>query len=527
MKKTLAVRIPVALLLCVTLAAVQVRADDDAREVVTLLFTNDFESAYDPTPAFWRDDVARVGGIAEIASLVGRIRATEDNVFLFDSGDIFTGTLAKLTRGELSFELMITIGYDAMAIGNHEFEYGWQEFARQKQRAPFPVLGANLFYKGTEHPYAQPYTIIERDGIRIGVIGILGQDAATALIPGNISGVDVRDPKPIVARYVRELRDDVDLVVLLTHQGHTAPMQTDDDSRPDIQRDIQVDIDLAGSIDGIDVLFGGHADAGTEAPVVHPRTGTLIMQTYGQGFHLGYLQLVLDARTGEIESFDGRLLLVDSDALVPDAAVAEKLRDYRSRYPDIYEVVGHSETRLNRQYNAESDLGNLFADIVKEAVDADIGLMPSGGLRKDIPAGPTTRVAILDAFPFEDRMALIEMPGTVLRRVLEQGLSLDRGMLQVSGLTVTYDLAQPVGSRIVDVRVGGAPLDPEAIYRVGTIEILAKGGDGYVQVREAPSPSMSEAAFAEALVRYFRQRERISRPPSGRLLPVTIAIGEQ
>jgi 2',3'-cyclic-nucleotide 2'-phosphodiesterase (5'-nucleotidase family) len=156
-------------------------------KVVTLLFTNDVESAYDPIPAFWRDDMESIGGIAEMTTLIRELRKTEPNPFLFDSGDIFTGALAKLTEGELAFELMITMGYDAMVIGNHEFEYGAEVFAREKSRAPFPVLGANLFYRGTSHPFAQPHAVLERNGVRIGVIGIMGQDAATAIIPSFIA----------------------------------------------------------------------------------------------------------------------------------------------------------------------------------------------------------------------------------------------------------------------------------------------------------------------------------------------------
>lgn len=366
---------------------------------VTLLFTNDFESAYDPTPAFWRDDMSHIGGIAQMSSLVEQIRTEESNVFLFDSGDIFTGTLAKLTKGEISFELMSTMQYDAMAVGNHEFEYGWEVFARQKHRVSFPVLGANLFYKGTDIHYAQPYTIIERRGIRIGVIGIMGQDAGTALNPANIKGVEVRDPKVIVPEYVKLLRPDVHLIVLLTHQGKTAPMQTDDES-PEVKRDIDADIELAGIINGIDVLLGGHADAGTDEPVIHPRTGTLIMQTYGQGFYLGYLQLELDLKKRKILSHSGRLIPVNSAKLAADSRISKKLREYRSRYPQLNEIIGRTGQRLNRKYNRESDLGNLFADILRWKTNADIGFMPSGAIRKDMPGGEVALVDLLDAFPF-------------------------------------------------------------------------------------------------------------------------------
>ncbi len=163
---------------------------------VTLLFTNDFESAFDPIPAFWREDVEYLGGAAELATMIDSIRQAEETVFLFDAGDMFTGTLSNRTKGELLMEMMITLGYDAMAIGNHEFDYGWRNFRKQMHRVPFPVLGANIRYKGTRIPFAQPYAILERDGLRIGVIGVIGQDARSVTIASNVDSLDFDDPAP-------------------------------------------------------------------------------------------------------------------------------------------------------------------------------------------------------------------------------------------------------------------------------------------------------------------------------------------
>ncbi|MBT8079344.1 MAG: metallophosphatase, partial [Gammaproteobacteria bacterium] len=247
-----------------------------ADTVVTLLFTNDMESAYEPVPAWWRDDLERIGGIAELATLINNTRRDEPNVFLFDSGDIFTGALSRLTDGALMFEFMTTMGYDAMAVGNHEFDYGETIFEFQMDRVSFPVLAANIFYKDSDIHFAQRHTIIERDGVRIGVIGILGQDAAsTAVAREHIDELDVTDPVAAVQTSVEFLRDEVDLIVLLTHQGHTAPMQTDAEVDPRLARDIDKDIALADAVEGVDVLFGGHADAGTWEPVVSPKNGTL------------------------------------------------------------------------------------------------------------------------------------------------------------------------------------------------------------------------------------------------------------
>jgi len=493
--------------------------EEDSIRTVTLLFTNDLESTYDPVTAYWRDDMQHIGGIAQLATLVDNLRESEENVFLFDAGDIFTGILAKLTRGEVSFELMNTMAYDAMVIGNHEFEYGWEELERQKHRVPFPVLGANLFYKDTDIRFAQPYSIIERNGIRIAVIGILGQDAATALNPPNIAGLDVRDPKIVVPQFVKLLRPDVDLVIVLTHQGKTAPMQTDDEAHPEIQRDIDAEIELAGVVDGIDVILSGHADAGTEKPVVHPRTGTLIMQTYGQGFHLGYLELLVDVELNRILRHEGRLIPVDSDRLEPHPRVAEKLALYRARHEEIYEVVGRASERLSRSYNSESDLGNLFADIHREEGGAQIGLYPSGGIRRDIDAGDVTVQELLDAWPFLDEVVTVKMSGALLLGALEQGLSLERGIMQVSGITVHYDPALPIGSRVLRVDVDGKELREDGIYRVATGAFIVNGGDLYTQFLNREVVYVGRD-FSEALTDYFRKRDVVNIPVRGRLLPV-------
>ena len=487
-------------------------------KTVTLLFTNDLESTYDPVLAYWRDDMEHIGGIARLATLIDNFRASEENVFLLDAGDIFTGVLAKLTRGEVSFELMNTMGYDAMAIGNHEFEYGWQVLARQKNRVPFPVLGANLFYQDTDIHFAQPYSIIERNGVRIGVIGIMGQDAATALNPPNIAGLEVRDPKSIVPEYVKLLRPDVDLVVLLTHQGKTAPMQTDDEAHPEIKRDIEADIELAGVVDGIDVLLAGHADAGTEEPVIHPETGTLIMQTYGQGFHLGFLQIRVDPAKQEVLAYEGRLVPVDSGRLEPHVRVAGKLAAYRNRHGEIYEVVGHASDRLSRRYNEESDLGNLFADIRRAETGAQVGVFLSGAIRRDIPAGPVTVAMLLDAYPFIDDIITVRLSGARIISALEHGLSLERGIMQVSGMTVRYDPARPVGSRVLEVRIGADVLRQDASYSVAAGGFLLNGGDMYTDFMDGEVVAVGRD-FGQALVDYFKTRDSVGIPARGRLLP--------
>ncbi len=499
-------------------------ADDNQDQVVTLIFTNDIESAYAPVPAWWRDDMERIGGIAELATLIKNVRRDEPNVFLFDSGDIFTGALSRLTDGALMFEFMTTMGYDAMGIGNHEFDYGEAILLWQKNRAAFPVLGANLFFKDTEHPFAQSHTIIERNGIRIGVIGILGQDAAsTAILRDHIDELDVTDPAAAAQKSVDELRDDVDLIVLLTHQGHTAPMQTDAEADPRLTRDIDKDIALADAVTGVDVLFGGHADAGTWQPVVSPKNGTLIMQTFGQATYLGYLQLTLAAESRAIKSYDGKLVPVNADVLAPDAEIERKNRAYRDAFPEITEVVGRTEQRLNRKYFDESDLGNLLADVCVDMIDADIGMLNPGGIRKDLPQGDIEIADILDTNPFVDPITVVVASGAQIREALEQSATHLRGLMQISAaLQVVYDSSKPERERIISIKYNGEEIAAADSFNVCVPGIIAKGGDHYDVFTEMDIVSEHEP-LGDMTIAYFRKHGDVPTPKSGRQIDLAVA----
>lgn len=488
-------------------------------QAVTILFTNDVESVYDPIEAYWLNDLERIGGVPQLSTLINQIRAERPRTFLFDAGDIFTGSLAKLTNGQLAFELMNAMQYDAMAIGNHEFEYGEQVLRWEMNRANFPVLAANLFWKGTDHPFAQAHTIVEREGVRIGVVGIMGQDAATAIIPSYIDDLDVIEPAVAVRRSVEELRSEVDLIVVLTHQGKTAPMQTDAESDPRLNRGVEADLALAGAVEGIDVLLSGHADAGTEQALVHPDTGTLVMQTYGQGTHLGMLELTLDRNSGKIVRHRGQLVPVDSDALAPDPAIAGKIAEYRARFPDLYEQVGTSEGVMFRRYIEESTIGNVFADIFVAASGADVGLVHGGSLRRDLPSGAIRRVDLLDAYPFVDPIIEVELTGAQLREALEQSFSLERGLLQVAGIVVRYDLSQPIGQRVVSVMHGGKEVLPDDRMTVAVAGFLAEGGDLYSTFPKGRHIG-EHGKVSDAVIEYFAARESVAIPALGRQVPV-------
>lgn len=509
-------QIPAVILLLVLPLISAVRPQNVTGEI-TILYTNDFHSAFDPIPAYWLPGSPKLGGAAYLTGLINQIRARDKTTFLFDTGDMFTGMFSFLTRGEALMEMMMSMRYDAMAIGNHEFDYGAANFEKQMYRVPFPVLGANIFYKGTKHRFSRPYTILEKNGIRLGVIGIIGQDARSVALPSGITNLDFEDPIPVVAELVKELKPQVDLIVVLAHQGKTGPMQTDAEARSEVQRDFAEDIRLCGAVPGIDVFVGGHAHRGIEKPYVHPETGTLIVQTYGYGTRLGYLKLKL--RDGRIASHEGELLKVWTDRIEPDLEVAAKIEKYRKIVaPEIGGVVGNNTGRLVRDYNRESTLGSFVADVIRIRGNAEVGLTNAGGLRHDLPQGDVTRGNVLDALPFVNSLVVVEMTGKQLREVIEQGLTLERGLIQVSGMTGTYDLRRPPGSRLVDLRIGGKTVDPDRTYRVGTNSFIAEGGDLYRTFLECRRISTG-ALLSDVIMDFYREKGKIDPPAMNRLVP--------
>jgi 5'-nucleotidase / UDP-sugar diphosphatase len=511
---------PRVLVIALLAAAPVLRA---AEREVTILYTNDFHSAVDPIPAYWRAGSPRLGGAAQLSTLINRIRVREKTTFLFDSGDLFTGTFSFLTKGEALMRLWDALKVDAMAIGNHEFDYGSAVFTPLMNGASFPVLAANIYEKATGKRYAKPWVVLERDGLKVGVIGIIGMDARSVALPSGITALDFTDPVGEVRAAVKELRPRVDLVVVLAHQGKTGPMQSDAEARPEVQRDFAEDIALAGAVPGIDVFVGGHAHRGIERPYVHPKTGTLIVQTYGYGTRLGYLRLTM--KDGRVSDYRGELLEVRSDDLPPDPGVVTLLAPYRDEARRAAGTpAGTLVKRLVRDYRAESSLGDFVADVMRQKSGAEIAFENAGGLRADLPAGPATHANVIDALPFVNSLVTLEMSGKQIREVLEQGLTLERGLVQVSGLTGAYDLGRPSGSRLLSAEVGGRPLEDARTYRVATNSFLAQGGDLYTAFLSAAKVADAGILLSDVVTEALREAGRVEPPPSGRFVPKPSAL---
>ena len=509
-----------ALSLSAALMASSFSALADVKQV-TLLHTNDIESVYEPVDAFWNPDISRIGGIPYLATLINQVRSEEATSFLFDAGDIFTGSLTKKTQGKLAFDLYSAMGYDAITLGNHEFEYGWKALKETMPRAAYPVLNANIKFEQNDASFAQPYAIIERDGVRIGVVGVMGIDAFyNTMWKGNRKGLTIDDPIEVAQFWVDKIRDEVDMVVVLTHQNKTAPMQTDKEADPEVQRGFDEDYAMAGKLTGVDVIFGGHSDHGLWQPVVHPETGTIVGLTFGQGKYLGYTKFEIDTDKDQVTLLEGKLIPVESDKLQRDEKTGLLIDQARAQFPELNETIANIDETAFRRYYRESNIGNLIADMMRDTGKADIGMISSGSLRVDLNQGPVTLENVMNVFPFTDKLAVVSISSKQVKMLLEYSYTLPYGLAQFSGIEAKYDSTKAENNRLISLNINGQAVEDSRQYSVATYSYAASGGDGYHVFAEGKPLSQGEPVM-QVLIEQFKARKNIMVPDLGRQIDVS------
>ena len=502
------------------LITIFLKAEEGTSKEIVLFHTNDIESVYDPVPAVWRTDMELIGGISHLTTLIRDLRSKESISFLVDAGDIFTGALSKKSEGKLPFDLYSSMNYDVMTLGNHEFEYGWETLLDTIPRASFPVLNANIVHEASGELIAEPYTILKKDGVKIGVIGVMGIDAFyNTMASFHRTGLTIKDPTETVQYWADKIRNDVNMIIVLTHQNRTAPMQTNKESDPSVQRGFDEDYAMAGNLKGVDAIFGGHSDNGLQNPVIHPKTGTIIGLTFGQGMHVGYTKFKIDTQKQNVKFIEGYLIPVNSNQLLKDIHTEKLINDYRKLFPELSEVIANVKEPFMRKYNKESTIGNLLTDYMKNAAKTDIAFLNSGAIRADFNTGDITLEQLINVYPFKDNLTIIELTGDQIKELMEYSLTLPYGIGQVSGLQIKYDSTQDEMNRLIDIKINGKNLKSSKKYTVSVSGYLAKGGDGYSVFPEGHFVSDHET-FQDALYEEFKIAKTIHIPILNRQIEI-------
>ncbi|MFN3831354.1 MAG: 5'-nucleotidase C-terminal domain-containing protein [Allorhizobium sp.] len=431
------------------------------------------------------------GGIARVKAAIDARRAelAGKNVLTLDAGDQFQGSLFYTTYKSAPIaDFMNGIGFDAMAIGNHEFDDGPEELAKFIDALNFPMISGNTL-AGLNTPIAdkfKPYIIKEFGEEKVAVVSVLATDTDETSSPGD--SILFADEIGYLKEAVKEIEGQgIDKIVLLSHVGYVK------------------DQEIAAAVDGIDVIVGGHSHtllSNTDEKAAGPYPTMIknpagqdvpIVQAYAYSKYLGDLTVVFDD-AGVVKTASGEPKLLDA-SVTPDAAFAAKVEELAGPIEDLKQKeIGATSEAVDGSREVcratECTMGNLVADAMVDRLKDQgitIAIQNGGGLRASIDAGTVTMGEVLTVLPFQNTLASFQLKGSDIVAALENGVSQVEEAAgrfpQVSGLKYTADLNKPAGSRIsgVEVKEGDAfvAIDPDKLYGVATNNYMRSGGDGY------------------------------------------------
>lgn len=459
---------------------------------LTILHTNDFHARFEPISKYdsgcSTEDNAKgecFGGSARLVTAIQQARANTNNSILVDGGDQFQGTLFyTYYKGKAAAEMMNKLEYDAMTVGNHEFDDGPEVLRGFIDAVEFPVLmsNANVSKEPLLADVLKKSAVIEKGGEKIGFIGLTPEDTDELASPGK--NISFSDPVIAVQAEVDKLMAaGVNKIIVLSHSGYV------------------VDQRVAKDVTGIDVIVGGHSNTllsnvsdRAQGPYPTMIGNTAIVQAYAYGKLLGELSVTFDD-DGNLLKATGEPMVLDG-SVKEDIATVERVAELAQPLEEIRsKVVAKTEAPIegNRDVcrNRECEMGNLVADaMLARVVDqgVTIAIQNSGGLRASIDEGEITMGEVLTVLPFQNTLSTFQLSGKDIIAALENGVSqVEEGagrFPQVAGLKFSWDPSVAANEgRIQEVQVqkGGAwsAIDPAAVYGVVTNNYVRGGGDGY------------------------------------------------
>ncbi|AWX92530.1 multifunctional 2',3'-cyclic-nucleotide 2'-phosphodiesterase/5'-nucleotidase/3'-nucleotidase [Paracoccus mutanolyticus] len=494
-----------------------------------VLHINDFHSRVEPINEHDStcDDEADAkgecfGGVARLAAKIAELRdglrAEGQNVIVLDAGDQYQGSLFYTTyKGKDTVEFMNAIGFDAMAVGNHEFDDGPAGLQLLAEGVKFPVISGNLDVSQSPELHGKVGGTVTLDvgGDKVGIVSALAMDTPETSSPGD--KVIFQDDLDSLKADAQELTDaGVTKIIALTHEGYRR------------------DQEIAAQVPGIDAVIGGHSHTllgqmeGAEGPyptMVKGADGAEVpvATAYAYGKYLGHLVLTFDD-SGRLTRAEGQPILLDS-SVAPDARIAARVKDLAAPIEQLKQkrvaelkapVDGSRDTCRQR----ECEMGNVVTEAMLDRVKGQgitIAIENGGGLRASLPAGPVTMGDVLAVLPFQNTLSTFQVSGTDIIAALENGASQyeDKAgrFAQVAGLKYTVDPAAEAGARISDVlvREGEAwvPIDRAKTYGVVSNNYMRMGGDGYkVFASNAQAAYDFGPDLADVLAEYLARQGR-------------------
>jgi 5'-nucleotidase/UDP-sugar diphosphatase len=366
---------------------------------------------------------------AAVTAVANQQRSEEPNTLFLDGGDCISGTpISTVFKGRPIFEIMSAMGYDAAAVGNHEYDHGWALIEEFRELATFPLLCANARSPEGKLLADDEYRVLQAGDVRVGVIGLITKSVPTLTQKKCSAGCTFEDPIDAARRLVPIVREKADVVVLLTHCG------------------VEVDAAIAGAVDGIDLIVGGHSH--TELKTALEVNGARIVQAKCYFERVGIVDFVWDPETGKIAEFSSRLVAIDADAMPNDQRVKELVETWEEKVDaQVSEVIGSSGGLSKKQ------LRSGIERIYKTRLDCDFGYQNMGGIRALIEPGEIQIRDVWTVLPFDNTLVKLSLPGDKLYKYARRQL--------------------------------GKRFDPKATYTIATNSYVADQQEKYFGVTDA------------------------------------------
>jgi len=440
---------------------------------VQLLGLNDFHGQLDTdTKVTLNGQEVLAGNMEYTAAAMKQREATNPNTLLVHAGDMIGGSplISALFQDEPTVEVMEAMGFDVGTVGNHEFDEGIDELKRMINGGEhpkgtkgydgmnFPVIAANAYDTSTGQLITQPYAIKEVGGKKIGFIGVVTQETPSMIIRKGNETLEIRDEVEAINHYTEILKQQgIEAIVVLAHNPTLQTGKTDLFDATDIAEKVD---------DEVDVIFAAHNHVFVDKEV----DNKLIVQAYSYGSAFSDVDLELDAVTGEIVKKEAEVVTVYQKDYTPDSTVSAIMKKYEDLIAPIKaEIVGDSMQTLPKGYpstemNGDIALGNLIADGMKYAMNADFAMMNGGGVRAQLDAGEVTFGDLFAIQPFGNILNKVNLSGADLETVLNNQIT-DKGLdFHIAGFKYTWDSST---KKVVNILLpDGSKIDPNKEYSV-------------------------------------------------------------
>jgi len=525
----------ISLLITISFAALE------AEELILdIMFSNDIHGAIDAYDATFMNPEfpPRLGGGGSAARYITDVRAnsdgkTRDNL-LIDVGDFFQGhPVGTMSEGRAVVDYFNLIDYDLTVIGNHEYDIGEEKLIELLERAEFPILSANIINRETDElvDYVEPYLIVEKMGVKIGIIGLSTTDTGDMSFPDNVKNVKFTAADEAARKYVKILREEknVDIVIVAGHMGlpyypqETFDRRYGENAQPQGERRWGLDTqEIIHEVSGIDIFFGGHMHKGFPDAWVDPVNHTLAFQSWAYGSGIGHVMIKIDPETKTISGYeapsrserDGVLVTLFEDRFIPVPAIADTILVMKEIAEEgMDQVIGESSMQISKGgLGPQNLIGNLVCEAMIDFAESDFSFMNLGGTRGELPRGPITYRDVFNVMPFENAVVTFEVDGRFLKDIIEMRVSGSRGGLRVAGIEVVVNRTREDYDRISELYIQGEPWQADKMYRVTTTDFLLEGNAGLAMLTKIPEEQITryEKGLRDVIVEYIQQNSPVS-----------------